>query len=834
MYSIYADDICIFNDAFTLDDGIVLNPKLKLEDNTAGTLELALPMTNRAYDYIIRMMTDMSVRKDGVEVWAGRVLSDSFDFWKNRSLYCEGALAFLNDTTQPRAEYHDISVEDFLRTLLDVHNSKVSAGRQILLGDVTVTDPDDTSYRYTNYETTLECVNTMLVDKLGGHLRMRYENGKRYLDYLVDYPNTTTQTIEFGKNLFDFTSKNDMSNYATVLLPLGSRLDQSDISAIDDYTTVKSVNGGSLYVVSPEAVESYGWIEKVVKWDNVEIPSVLLERAQEYLSDIQFDNLELELNAVDLHYLSADYEDVKLLDKIRVFSVPHGLDRVFPVKKLEIPLDNPENAVFTVGETPKAPAVTSSIVAAAKKAEDTEEELSARITCTDESISEEVERATGAEVELTSRIDKTDESITLEVARATEAEGALSSSINVTATEIRSEVEDTEKELRSTISQTASEIRSEVEDTDKELRSTISQTASGIRSDVEDIEKDLRSSISQTASEIRSDVEDVESSLRSSISQTASDIRSEVEDTESDLRTTITQTVNGITLSASTSGRSTTLTLTNGRTQIDSETITFNGLVEFGDLKDGKTTISGSNITTGTIDASKVTVKNLSASNITSGTMSANRISGGSIDANDITITNLNASNITSGSLSATRVKVGSTTLVSNGKITASLLDVDTIVADVISVVDSESSAFRGLHVDTLYARNIGNEKYYTGTAYITTLYTASGTVNKSNREAKHSIEPVAQKYYDMLDLLEPVTYILNDGTSGRAHVGLIAQDVESAMVRCGISSGEFGGFVRETNGECGLRYSEFIGILIGKTQILEARLKQLENKINV
>ena len=306
------------------------------------------------------------------------------------------------------------------------------------------------------------------------------------------------------------------------------------------------------------------------------------------------------------------------------------------------------------------------------------------------------------------------------------------------------------------------------------------------------------------------------------------------------------------------------MTLTNGRTQIDSETITFNGLVEFGDLTDGKTTISGSNITTGTIDASKVTVKNLSASNITSGTMSANRISGGSIsannvtitnlsassitsgsmsanrlsggsiDANDITITNLNASNITSGSLSATRVKVGSTTLVSNGKITASLLDVDTIVADVISVVDSESSAFRGLHVDTLYARNIGNEKYYTGTAYITTLYTASGTVNKSDREAKHSIEPVAQKYYDMLDLVEPVTYILNDGTSGRAHVGLIAQDVESAMVRCGISSGEFGGFVRETNGECGLRYSEFIGILIGKTQILEARLKQLENKINV
>lgn len=69
------------------------------------------------------------------------------------------------------------------------------------------------------------------------------------------------------------------------------------------------------------------------------------------LADLQFDNMELEVSALDLHYLNANVEAVKLLDEIRVISRPHGLDRVFPVTKLEIPLDSPENTQFTLGDT---------------------------------------------------------------------------------------------------------------------------------------------------------------------------------------------------------------------------------------------------------------------------------------------------------------------------------------------------------------------------------------------------------------------------------------------------------------------------------------------------
>ncbi|MCD8119766.1 MAG: phage tail protein [Lachnospiraceae bacterium] len=351
MYSIYInDETCIYTDTFPFENMQVVNPKLKLEDNAAGSLVLTLPTTNVAYDTVTRLVTDISVQRDGEEIWEGRVFDEETDFYNNRTLTCEGALAFFNDTTQPPTEYHDMTVRGFLEALVAVHNAKVAENRQFTVGVVTVTDSNDSLYRYTNNESTLECINDKLVDRLGGHLQTRREDGVRYLDYLADYPTTTSQKIEFGKNLLDFTRTWDMSEFCTVLLPLGNRLDESEIEALDAYLTVESVNEGSMYVENSDAVAAYGWIEKVVNWDDVSTASALLTKAEEYLADIQFDNLTIELSAVDLHYLDSTVEDVKLLDQIRVVSVPHGLDRYFPVTKLEIPLAEPENTTYTLGD----------------------------------------------------------------------------------------------------------------------------------------------------------------------------------------------------------------------------------------------------------------------------------------------------------------------------------------------------------------------------------------------------------------------------------------------------------------------------------------------------
>lgn len=351
MYSIYADGVCIYNDAFALDNMKVVSPKLILEDNAAGSLTMTLPPSNLGYKTIEKMVTDISVHKDGQEIWAGRVLTESEDFYLNRVLGCEGEFAFFNDSTQPPAEYAGGTIREYLESMLAVHNSKVAENRQFTVGIVTVVDEEFPTY-YTNYEKTITVLNA-LVESYGGHFRVRKEDGIRYLDYLAEYPDTCTQTIQFGSNLLEHTKNWDMSEFATVIVPLGNRLEDSPIEALDAYLTVESVNEGSLYVQSSEAVAKYGWIEKTVTWDGVEDPEVLLEKAKAYLADLQFDNMELEVSAMDLHYLDADTESVKLLDEIRVISRPHGLDRVFPVTKLEIPLDSPEDTKFKLGDTVK-------------------------------------------------------------------------------------------------------------------------------------------------------------------------------------------------------------------------------------------------------------------------------------------------------------------------------------------------------------------------------------------------------------------------------------------------------------------------------------------------
>lgn len=73
-------------------------------------------------------------------------------------------------------------------------------------------------------------------------------------------------------------------------------------------------------------------------------------------------------------------------------------------------------------------------------------------------------------------------------------------------------------------------------------------------------------------------------------------------------------------------------------------------------------------ITTGTLDASKVTVSNLSASSITTGTLDASRvtvtnlsasaITTGTLDASKVTVTNLSANSITSGTINADNINV--------------------------------------------------------------------------------------------------------------------------------------------------------------------------------
>ena len=131
-----------------------------------------------------------------------------------------------------------------------------------------------------------------------------------------------------------------------------------------------------------------------------------------------------------------------------------------------------------------------------------------------------------------------------------------------------------------------------------------------------------QSEIKQTAQGLTSTVSSIQTSLQN--------LDGEVE-TLSSTVSTVQQTATGLTSTVTQQGE----TISQIRQDLDK--IDISGYVTFTDLKtSGSTTINGSNITTGYI--------------------SANRISGGTIDADTINVNNLNASNLTKGLINANRI----------------------------------------------------------------------------------------------------------------------------------------------------------------------------------
>lgn len=335
MYEVYADSICVFSD--TSPDKIfkAAYPKLNLSAGASGVLTLTLPKVNAGYNSVERLTSTFKVLRDGEEIWRGRMLSESKDMWGNRALTCEGALSFLNDTIQPEQTISGTATS-VLTSLLSTHNGKVATNRQIEVGTVGMSG---NVVAKTSHNKTFEAI-TNLAETYGGILRTRVSSGTVYLDWLENYPASTgnEQKIEFGSNLLDFTRSWNNSEFCTAVLARGA-LDED----IEDYIY-------SGWITNDSAIANYGRIERYLSYDDIDSQSDLIAEAQKFLSSSQFDDMTINLTAVDLRLIDDSIQPFSMLDRVRVISYAHGMDRLFAVVGMNIPLDAPESTSYVLGD----------------------------------------------------------------------------------------------------------------------------------------------------------------------------------------------------------------------------------------------------------------------------------------------------------------------------------------------------------------------------------------------------------------------------------------------------------------------------------------------------
>ena len=343
MYTIYLDDgTCIYDTSIQSETCKLISPTLNLSDNDAGELTFTILPSNPGYDLITKFSTTVTVYRDNEWLWAGRVLNENTDFYKQKSVTCEGVLAFLNDTHQESIKYTNITIEAFINNMLSVHNQKVGNDRKIYKGTVTVTD--GTKDRYSEYEVTLDALNDLITDN-EGHMYISYSSNKYYLNYVADFHNASEQYIEFGKNLLDYTIEANMDNFASVILPLGKEDEETG-----NRLTVASVNQGSIYVADADSVAAFGWIEKLYDDSEITNPNTLLSNAQKLLAESKIEDITLQISAIDLHVLDNNIQSINLLDRVYVRSSYHGVSDFYPVTELSYNLADPSGDTFTLGK----------------------------------------------------------------------------------------------------------------------------------------------------------------------------------------------------------------------------------------------------------------------------------------------------------------------------------------------------------------------------------------------------------------------------------------------------------------------------------------------------
>ena len=347
MYRVLCDNALVCDSR--IEELALINPVVKLEENKAGSFSFKIPPAHPFYDSIQKRKSIVQVYQDDDLLFSGICIEENKDFYKQKTVKCEGELTFFNDSIQRPAKLQKVTVRGALETYVANHNAQVDESKRFKVGQVTVTSPDLYIDCFTNMESTMKALKK-LTDTLGGYIRIRHTNGIRYVDYLADSPNTNEQTIKIGKNLMDFTTNIDSSDIATAIIPLGCKLEESPIDGLEIRLTISDANNGVDYIYNQEAVDAYGWIFKTVEWDSITTASELKAKGEQYLSDIQFEKMVIQAKAVDLHLTNKEVEGFKILDQIRVVSAPHGLNRYFRLTQMTINLNAPEKNTITLGK----------------------------------------------------------------------------------------------------------------------------------------------------------------------------------------------------------------------------------------------------------------------------------------------------------------------------------------------------------------------------------------------------------------------------------------------------------------------------------------------------
>ena len=253
---------------------ILLDLTIDCEENSCGYCDFTIYPDHPMYGKLRERDADnpIEVYDDDILLFAGFIYELGKEFYLNGQVRCKGELDYLSESiVRPYSTlqrgYGNLapySLNSYFEWLIDQHNKQVSDNKQFKIGHVYLSNLDKNNYIYAEndmYPSTIEEISEKLINVYGGYLKVRHENGSRYIDYIAEWSDENTQILDFGVNLTDYTETDDSSSLATYVVPMGASMSSTDYDYNDGYFVTSStspVKGKEYYTRTSRYTECSG------------------------------------------------------------------------------------------------------------------------------------------------------------------------------------------------------------------------------------------------------------------------------------------------------------------------------------------------------------------------------------------------------------------------------------------------------------------------------------------------------------------------------------------------------------------------------------------------
>lgn len=343
-------------------DGLkIKSDSLKPSINAIGTFTFTIYPNSPGWRKIKPLKTLIKVEdtKHQFTIFEGRVLiptsNQGQDGILSESYLCEDEKAYLHDSIQSFKKFTGNQTgEQLFREAIRVHNEQVEEYKRFTVGIVDIPELSNHVRFIDDTQKTFDTITEKLLsnDSIGGELRVRKENGVRYIDWVRKIGEEKDTPISLQKNLLEMTKEIDPTSVVTVLYPRGQTVEtegNDDVSR--PRLTIASVNNNKEYLLAKqELIDEFGYQAEAITWDDITQASNLKTTGQNWLDNQLIATGKFTIRALDLSLLNIDPHRYWIGNTHLVVNPLMNVNEKLRIIDMNININAPEQTELAFGE----------------------------------------------------------------------------------------------------------------------------------------------------------------------------------------------------------------------------------------------------------------------------------------------------------------------------------------------------------------------------------------------------------------------------------------------------------------------------------------------------